>query len=147
MSLHLFQCKDVDIICVNKYFGWYSGIGETYLIPLQLPGFLSGYHTKYGHPVIMTEYGAETIPGMHNVSMQAGDYGSVYCDTDLSYYVHYLKRRQCVMWQGVMWWTFDKWIWEDCARDSIYGSKCLDPFGRIYLNSTKIHNTKWKQFI
>ena len=64
----ILQIKYVDVACVNKYFGWYSDIGEPFLIPLQLPDFLTGFYNKYGHPVIMTEYGAETIPGMHNVS-------------------------------------------------------------------------------
>ena len=36
----LFQFKHVDIVCINKYIGWYDAIGEPYLIPLQLPGEL-----------------------------------------------------------------------------------------------------------
>lgn len=54
-----------DILCINRYFAWYSDCSHTELINLQLTNDLQAFHRKYSKPVIVTEYGADTIPGLH----------------------------------------------------------------------------------
>lgn len=56
-----------DILCINRYFAWYSDCSHTELINLQLTNDLQAFHSKYSKPVIVTEYGADTIPGLHQV--------------------------------------------------------------------------------
>ncbi|CAD5120828.1 DgyrCDS9382 [Dimorphilus gyrociliatus] len=55
----------VDIIFVNRYYSWYSDMGHTEVVAYQLPENLNGWHNKFKKPVIITEYGADTISGLH----------------------------------------------------------------------------------
>ncbi|XP_061163610.1 beta-glucuronidase-like [Saccostrea echinata] len=54
-----------DILCINRYYAWYSDCSHTELINLQLTNDLKAFHNKYNKPIIVTEYGADTIPGYH----------------------------------------------------------------------------------
>ena len=53
---------------VNRYYGWYSDVGHTELIEMQIQHDLRGWHNAFDMPVIVTEYGADTIAGFHQVS-------------------------------------------------------------------------------
>ncbi|XP_071110750.1 beta-glucuronidase-like [Haliotis cracherodii] len=55
----------VDIICFNRYYGWYSDTGHTEVIQLQLGSDMDGWRSKYNKPLIITEYGADTVAGLH----------------------------------------------------------------------------------
>lgn len=55
----------VDIILVNRYYGWYSDVGHTELIQLQLENNLRNWHRTFNKPVIVSEYGADTVAGFH----------------------------------------------------------------------------------
>jgi beta-glucuronidase len=55
-----------DFFCINKYYGWYIGHGE---IDATLPGFeecLDRFHAAFGKPMIVAEFGADAVPGMHS---------------------------------------------------------------------------------
>jgi beta-glucuronidase len=55
-----------DFFCINKYYGWYIGHGE---IDGTLPGFeecLEGFHKAFGKPMIVAEFGADAVSGMHS---------------------------------------------------------------------------------
>ncbi|XP_014777628.2 beta-glucuronidase [Octopus bimaculoides] len=54
-----------DILCINRYFGWYSDMGHPEVVPLQLPYELDNFHALHRRPVILTEYGADTVNGLH----------------------------------------------------------------------------------
>ncbi|XP_064612321.1 beta-glucuronidase-like isoform X2 [Liolophura sinensis] len=60
-----YAAQYVDIVCVNQYYGWYSDTGHTEVIGLQLRHNLRSWYQKFGKPMIVTEYGADTIPGLH----------------------------------------------------------------------------------
>lgn len=68
--------KHVDIICVNRYSSWYSDPGHLDVITLQTINELTEWHTIFSKPVIMTEYGAGSISGLHTLpaSMWSEDY-------------------------------------------------------------------------
>ncbi|KAJ8304456.1 hypothetical protein KUTeg_018039 [Tegillarca granosa] len=55
----------VDVLCINRYYAWYSDCGHTEVIQKQLTYDLTQWHQKYNKPIIITEYGADTIPGLH----------------------------------------------------------------------------------
>jgi beta-glucuronidase len=57
---HLF-----DVICVNSYYSWYFDPGHLELIETQLLRELRGWHEKYHKPVVVTEYGADAVAGLH----------------------------------------------------------------------------------
>jgi len=54
-----------DVIAINRYFGWYSDPGHTELIHRQMLADLRNWHKARGKPVMVTEYGADTVPGLH----------------------------------------------------------------------------------
>jgi beta-glucuronidase len=56
-----------DVICLNRYFGWYETIGDLKLAEINLETELRGWEEKYHKPIVMTEYGADTIGGLHSV--------------------------------------------------------------------------------
>ena len=57
----------IDVICANRYFGWYSGTGDLDSIPDAIEGDLQNWRKAYPKkPLIVSEYGADTIPGLHS---------------------------------------------------------------------------------
>lgn len=55
----------IDVICVNYYFSWYTTPGRLEVIECQLEKILSQWHKRFKKPIIMAEYGADTIAGFH----------------------------------------------------------------------------------
>lgn len=55
----------LDVICVNRYYGWYTDHGHTELIARQVVQEMRQWHEKFGKPVLVTEYGCDTIAGLH----------------------------------------------------------------------------------
>nr|CAD7396017.1 unnamed protein product [Timema cristinae] len=55
----------MDIICVNRYRAWYSDPGRLDLISYQVERELTNWHDRFKKPVLVTEYGAGAISGMH----------------------------------------------------------------------------------
>ena len=55
----------LDVVCLNRYLGWYSEPGRIEDGTTLLSAELDAIHQKYGKPIILTEFGADTIPGMH----------------------------------------------------------------------------------
>ena len=55
------------ILC-NRYYAWYQDCGQTQLISLQLEGELRNWFDTFHKPVMQSEYGADTVAGLHMVS-------------------------------------------------------------------------------
>ncbi|HVM71876.1 MAG TPA: beta-glucuronidase [Anaerolineales bacterium] len=54
-----------DVVCLNRYLGWYTQSGN---LDEALPLFsaeLDALHGMFGKPIILTEFGADALPGMH----------------------------------------------------------------------------------
>lgn len=62
------QGMHMDIISFNRYNGWYSNPGQTKMISQRIISEARAWHAKYNKPVIMMEFGADTISGYHSVS-------------------------------------------------------------------------------
>lgn len=56
-----------DVLCLNRYYGWYVDAGDLTTAEVHLEGELNAWVEKYGKPMIMTEYGADTIAGFHSI--------------------------------------------------------------------------------
>ena len=54
-----------DVIAINRYFAWYSDTGHTELIMDKLYTDLANWRHARGKPVMLTEYGADTVAGLH----------------------------------------------------------------------------------
>ncbi|MET8978211.1 beta-glucuronidase [Streptomyces sp. NPDC004539] len=56
-----------DVISVNRYYGWYIATGDLPTAERYLEGDLRGWAATFGKPLLMSEYGADTLPGLHSV--------------------------------------------------------------------------------
>jgi beta-glucuronidase len=56
-----------DVVMLNRYYGWYVNIGDLPAAERVLEAELHAWAAKLGKPIIMTEYGADTLPGLHSV--------------------------------------------------------------------------------
>jgi beta-glucuronidase len=63
------QVQDLlDVVCLNRYYGWYENVGNlTPEIVQQCLGHeIEEWRTRYpNQPLIMSEFGADTIAGLH----------------------------------------------------------------------------------
>ena len=57
----------LDMIMVNRYYAWYNDHSHLEVIGLQLEKEMHAWHDKYNKPIILSEYGADTIAGYHKL--------------------------------------------------------------------------------
>ena len=64
-----------DLICVNRYFGWYAGGGDLAAAERDLEQELRAW-ARHGKPIVVTEFGADALPGLHALpaTMWSEDY-------------------------------------------------------------------------
>ncbi|CAK7219666.1 hypothetical protein SCUCBS95973_003895 [Sporothrix curviconia] len=55
-----------DVVCLNRYYGWYVHTGDLATAEAKFEAELRGWDRKYGKPIIMTEYGADTLAGLRS---------------------------------------------------------------------------------
>ncbi|MFT3801795.1 MAG: glycoside hydrolase family 2 TIM barrel-domain containing protein [Burkholderiaceae bacterium] len=56
-----------DVLCLNRYGGWYDNHGR---LDQAMPGIvdeLEALHRRTGKPIMLTEFGADAIAGMHAI--------------------------------------------------------------------------------
>lgn len=56
----------VDVTCMNRYYSWYTDPGRLEVIELQLRNEIAEMHARNGKPIIISEYGADTVEGLHH---------------------------------------------------------------------------------
>ncbi|KAL4880573.1 glycoside hydrolase superfamily [Aspergillus karnatakaensis] len=57
-----------DVLCLNRYFAWYSFTGDLAEGEAHLTNELRGWTETYpDKPIIISEYGADTLAGLHSV--------------------------------------------------------------------------------
>lgn len=59
-----------DVIMLNRYYGWYLNTGDLASAEKALEAELNAWTEKLGKPMIMTEYGADTLAGFHSLYAQ-----------------------------------------------------------------------------
>ena len=57
-----------DVVCLNRYFGWYETTGDLVAAEKALEEELTGWAAHHDKPIIMTEYGVDTLSGLHSVA-------------------------------------------------------------------------------
>jgi beta-glucuronidase len=57
-----------DVLMLNRYYGWYVNTGDLPAAERALEAELNAWVDKLGKPIIITEYGADTYPGLHSVT-------------------------------------------------------------------------------
>jgi beta-glucuronidase len=61
--------KFADVLMLNRYYGWYVHTGDLAAAELAWEEELRGW-AQEGKPILITEYGADTLPGLHSVTPQ-----------------------------------------------------------------------------
>ena len=54
-----------DLVCVNRYYGWYTEPGQIEKGLENLSRELDRLYQIYNKPIILSEFGVDTIPGVH----------------------------------------------------------------------------------
>ncbi len=60
-----------DIVCLNRYYGWYTACGDLATAEQTLEAELLKWQSQYNKPLIITEYGVDTMAGLHSVTPTA----------------------------------------------------------------------------
>ena len=61
----------VDVLCLNRYIAWYSNHARIDIIYDTLKNELVKYHDLYKCPVVITEFGADTVEGNHSLPSES----------------------------------------------------------------------------
>jgi beta-glucuronidase len=104
---HLF-----DVVSVNRYYSWYSDPGHLELIEKQLEQELRRWFERFGKPVFMMEFGADTVAGFHQEPpvMFSEEYQSAL----LEHYHKVLDRLDFIIGEHV--WTFSDFATKQSLR-------------------------------
>lgn len=75
ISMAAFKENDVvlescDIIGLNRYYGWYTKPVDLEQAGKDLARELDAAFVKYGKPIMITEFGADTVEGLHATTAQ-----------------------------------------------------------------------------
>ena len=58
----------MDVVALNRYYSWYNDGGHTEVVERKLSEELNIWYSFNRKPVMVVEYGASAIPGLHRVS-------------------------------------------------------------------------------
>jgi beta-glucuronidase len=56
-----------DVVMVNRYYGWYVETGDLVAAARMLEAELRSWADRHGKPILVTEYGADTMAGLHTL--------------------------------------------------------------------------------
>ena len=59
-----------DVILLNRYFGWYVDAGDMRVAERNLESELLQWVDRYGKPIVVTEFGADAVAGLHALPAQ-----------------------------------------------------------------------------
>lgn len=82
-SLQEDQISDLfDVLCLNRYYGWYENPADLVAAEKRLEADLIAWHDKHRKPIIITEYGTDTLAGLHSVyqDMWSEEYQCAFLD-------------------------------------------------------------------
>lgn len=102
--------EDLDAHCFNIYFGWYSRMGDVHRCKGLLVEEINRIHAQFGKPILFTEYGADTIAGLHDVvpSSFSEEYQSLF------YEIYAQAFDECPGFIGELPWNFADFATDQC---------------------------------
>ena len=59
----------MDILAINRYFAWYSDAGHLEVITKSMILDIENWARTFKKPIMIAEYGADTVVGLHHVSL------------------------------------------------------------------------------
>ena len=91
-----------DVVCLNRYYGWYQQTGNLAAAEVELETELRGWAATFDKPIIMTEYGVDTLAGLH--SAHPGPWSEEYQIDFLTMYHRVFDRIPAVIGEQI--WNF-----------------------------------------
>jgi beta-glucuronidase len=88
-----------DLVCLNRYLGWYSHGGRLEEALALLSIELDALHKKFGKPVLLAEFGADAIPGHHAQPPEM--FSEEYQAELLSRYIELLRQKPYVVGEHI----------------------------------------------
>lgn len=111
----------VDVIALNRYYGWYVEGGRLDEAIVSLSKELDTIHASYAKPMIFTEFGAEALPGSHNTPAEM--WTEEYQAEMLSRYLEVAAKRSYMA--GTLLWCFADFK----TSQSIIRTNCMNNKG------------------
>lgn len=59
----IFHC--CDVVCINKYFGWYLSPGQLDVALKDLDDCLEAFYNEFHKPILVAEFGCDAVAGLH----------------------------------------------------------------------------------
>lgn len=91
-----------DVIGINRYMAWYSDFGDLSVIKEQLRQSIQDYQKIFNKPIMLTEFGADTLAGMHTLPALA--FSEEYQDLFIQTYLEIANQTNGVI--GTHIWNF-----------------------------------------
>ncbi len=91
-----------DVICLNRYLGWYDYPAQLDVACAKLSEELDSLHEHYQKPIILTEFGADALAGLHSLSPDL--FSEEYQAEFLTRYIELLNQKTYVAGQHI--WCF-----------------------------------------
>ena len=91
-----------DVVMINRYYGWYVEPGDLDAAERGLEAELQAWATTHSKPIIVTEYGADTMSGLHTTD--ASIWSEEYQVALLETYHRVFDRTEAVIGEHV--WNF-----------------------------------------
>jgi beta-glucuronidase len=88
-----------DLVCLNRYLGWYTQSGNLDEALKLLSSELDELHDKFHKPVILAEFGADAIPGHHAQPPEM--FSEEYQAEMLASYIEILRQKPYVVGEHV----------------------------------------------
>ena len=91
-----------DVLSINRYYGWYEHPGQLEFAAERLSKEMDELFGKYKKPVLLTEFGADTLPGAHSTSVQmfTEEYQAKFLET----YINVIRSKDYTIGEHV--WNF-----------------------------------------
>jgi beta-glucuronidase len=89
----------LDVVCLNRYLGWYQYGGQIERGAAALGEQLDQLYARYGKPIILTEFGADAVPGAH--ALPAEMFTEEYQEQFIAAYIRVLRGRPYVVGEHV----------------------------------------------
>ena len=89
----------LDVVCLNRYYGWYSQAGQIAEGVALFEQELDALYAKFNKPILVTEFGVDTIPGHH--AMPPEMFSEEYQVAFLEAYIEIMMRKSYIAGQHV----------------------------------------------
>lgn len=129
-----------DVLCLNRYYGWYERCGDMRSAEQELEKDLLGWQTKYKKPMIMTEYGADCVAGLHAAATTP--WSEEFQADTLDMYHRVFDRVECLIGEQV--WSFSDFQTSQHVFRVDGNKKGVFTRDRRPKNSAQVLRRRWK---